>query len=871
MVLAGHLWGFWRALFHSLAWSWSSRPRATATLFLFLSLIVFGATAVQADTVSLDDLGPTNLSGSWFDPAKDGQGLVLQVLNPTTALVTWFTFDTEGDQAWMQGVGRIEGQRMVFDELLRFEGPKFGPSYNPADRQSIPSGQLSLTFSGCDAGVAEYEGVGDFPNERLTLSRLTNVAGFGCDQANAPNRFPLHQGLSGAWYAPAQDGQGWMVEVLNPTDALVYWFTYDNEGQQRWLLGVGSVKDEWIEVNDMQWAEGGRFGEAFNSNDVTRHSWGKLSLKLWPCVGAEAHYVAGRDPLSKRGEFSGVMPLAMLNGTEACPKHIDKWTAARFLDQAAFGPTPDEERRMHELGMEAWLAEQIALSPSTIEWQDLQCEGNFFRSDGRHRGPREGVDISFHGAAALRILDVFVGAPDQLRARMSWALSQLLVISSEGGIQEVGQAVYFNTLQEHALGNFRDLLRAVTISPSMGQYLDNAGSRAASERCPNCIPNENYSRELLMLFTLGVNQLNPDGSKKKNEKGEYLETFDQADVIALSRALSGWHFVDQIDTPDRVDYYEQAQACEAKGGGNGWMGGYEQSMRPIGYGAHDREEKRFLGHTMPANQTIQQDLEHVLDILMGHPNMAPFVAQRLIRHLTTSNPSPAYIQRVASVFADNGQGVVGDLAAVAKAIIMDPEARLGDKPDQMPRNFGRIRDLVHQKSAIYRGMECTETPSRNYWGQPDMNPQYGLRTLPQLPRNRPLGAPQVFNFYPPEHKVPGMDIIAPEHLLINFSGVQARVWALPGDRRELEVCDYAEFREKIMAGPDALIEHVKDRYLRGRESFAHEAFMHDYADGLRQWLINSEASSDEGARYEGYQMALFLGYALLGQEFGIVR
>ena len=869
MALVRHLCGFWRASFYS--WTVRLSTPATAYIALFISLVCFGAPSVKADPLGLDDVSTAQLSGSWFDPAKDGQGLVLQVLNPNTALVTWFTFDTEGKQAWMQGVGRIEANRFIFDDLLRFEGPTFGSGYNPADRQSIPAGKLSMTFNSCHAGVAEYEGLGDFPDERLSLARLTNVAGFACDQATSPNRFPLHQGLSGAWYAPAQDGQGWMVEVLNPTQALVYWFTYDNEGQQRWLLGVGSIQDEWIEVNDMQWAEGGRFGEAFNPSDVTRHSWGKLSLKLWPCVGAEARYVEGRAHLAKRGDFSGVVPLAMLHGAEACPRHIDKWTAARFLDQAAFGPTPDEERRVYELGMNDWFAEQIALPPSMIEWEDLQCESNFFRHDGRHRGPKEGVDIFFHNAAALRILDVFVGAPDQLRARMSWALSQLLVVSDEGGIPQVGQAVYFNTLQQHALGNFRDLLRAVTLSPAMGQYLDNAGSRAAYDRCPNCIPNENYARELLMLFTLGVNQLNPDGSKKKNDEGEYLETFDQTDVIALSRALSGWHFVDQIDTPDRVDYYAQGEACQAKGGGNGFMGGYEQPMRPMGYGAHDAKEKIFLGQRLPAGQSIHQDLEQVLDILMTHPNMAPFVAQRLIRHLTTSNPSPAYIERVASVFANNGQGVAGDLAAVAKAIIMDPEARLGDKPDQMPRNFGRIRDLVHQKSAIYRGMECTQTPSRNYWGQPNMNPQYGLRTLPQLPRNRPLGAPQVFNFYPPEHKVPGMDIIAPEHLLINFSGVQARVWALPGDRRELDVCDYDEFREKIMAGPDALIDHVKDRYLRGRDAFAHEAFMHEYANDLRQWLINSEASSDEDARYEGFQMAMFLGYALLGQEFGIVR
>jgi uncharacterized protein (DUF1800 family) len=597
-----------------------------------------------------------------------------------------------------------------------------------------------------------------------------------------------------------------------------------------------------------------------------------LDLRLWPCRGASADYRQGTGAVVRSGKIAGVEPLVSISGKQSCPPYVDKWTAARLLDQAAFGPTPAAEERAYRLGLEGWIDEQLAMRPTLIEWEDLKCEGNFFDHNGMHYGIEDGVDTHFHGAAALRILDSFVGGADQLRLRMSWALSQLLVISAEGGIQEVGQAVYFNLLQDHALGNFRDLLRAVTLSPAMGLYLDNAGSRAASERCPNCIPNENYARELLMLFTIGVNQLNMDGSVRLDKGGTPKESFTQDDVMELARAISGWNLVDRIETADRFDFYDEEQACRAKGGGNGFIAANEYPMRPIGFMAHDAGQKQLLGQTIPAGQGIHADLESVLDILMAHPNMAPFISQRLIRQFTTSNPTPAYIQRVARVFADNGDGIAGDLSAVIKAILLDPEARLGDQPGQLPRNFGRIRDLVHQKTAIARGLECTAMPIRNYWGTPMDNDFYRMRGAPHMPRNRPLSSPEVFNFYPPDNTVPGMDIISPEHLLLNYSGVQARVWALPGDRRELkEFCNYDVLRSAIMTGPDAVIDLMKGRYLRGRESFPHEAFMRDYADWLRGWLINSENSTEDTGRYEGYQLAMFFGYTLLGEEFGILR
>ena len=826
--------------------------RLVGSLVPILGVLLI-STATLAD-VTID----ARYSGSWFDPAKDGQGFTLQVINESTMLATWFTFDGEGNPAWMQGVGSIVGNQVLFEGLNRYTGPRFGLSYDPADRITAPSGSLKLTFSSCGKGVAEYTGQAPFPTDTLNLSRLTHVAGFNCDQPVPDSSFPLHHGLSGAWYAPALDGQGWMVEILNADQALVYWFTYTPEGDQRWMLGLGDIKDRAIHVSNLQTASGAKFGPDYDPDDVTRARWGSLTLALWPCQGAQVTYAEGAGHLAKATTIEGVEPLVAINQTQSCPPDITKYSAARLLDQTTFGPTPEMEATVHKMGPEAFVEDQLNQPPSFIKTDDMHCMENF---EPDRFGERQN-DLPYWDSGTIRIFDLFIAAPDQLRLRTSWALSQLLVVSSfSSDIQEIGTATYFNMLQEHALGNFRDLLRAVTLHPTMGQFLDNGSSFATSEQCPECLPNENYARELLMLFTIGVNDLNLDGSLKQGADGQAIETFTQKDVMELARALSGWRTPEDDPNDPRFEDCEQPFIQ------------YDRPMVPhTGYPqpAHDPGEKVLLGTTIPAGQGIHQDLESVLDILMNHPNMPPFISYRLIQHLTTSNPSPDYVRRVAQVFKDNGQGITGDLKATIRAIIMDPEARAGDVPENQLPNFGRIRDLVQRHTALARGMECPQLPHRNYWGEPgDRN--YLLRGTPRLPNNRPFGAPEVFNFYPPNHQVPGMDLIAPEHMLINFNGVQAMLSPGWGDRRELADCNIELFESAIESGPDALIQLMKDRYFRGQESFAHEAVMHQFAEGLQSWLANNKASDDPEIQNAMYQFSVFIAYTLLGEEFGVVR
>lgn len=821
---------------------------------------------VQAETAPRWD-DPTHLSGSWFDPAKDGQGMVMQVIAPGQVLMTWFTFDHEGNPAWLQGIGALDGQRAEFDALLRFEGPRFGPEFDPADRIEIPTGTLSVDFSSCTTATAEFTGIEPFVDDTLNLQRLTSVTGFDCQGEQSQQRFPLHHGLSGAWYAPKQDGQGWMVEVLNADQALVYWFTYDDEGNQRWLLGLGEIQGEAIHVNQLQWAQGATFGPEFDPDDVERIDWGQTTLRLYPCEGASVGYREGAAHNAVAGEFDGVQALATIMGSEPCPKYIDKWVASRVVEQTTFGPNPEDEAEIRRLGIEGWVDQQLATPPSLIEYKDMACESNFFTEQGRHKP----TEYSYWEKVPIQMMDHFVAAPDQLRLRLSWALSQLLVVSSRD-IDHEGTGAYFNMLQRFGLTNYREILREVTLSPAMGVYLDNAGSYATSEECPDCIPNENYSRELLMLFTLGVNQLKMDGTVKTDAQGRPLEVFKQKDVMELARALTGWRINRVGDLPLNSSKRQVYEACPTTEDYHVVWDGHLEPETQWPPQAHDPGAKELLGVNIPAGQGIREDLESVLDILMNHPNMAPFVSHRLIQHLTTSNPSPDYIRRVAEVFADNGEGVRGDMKAVVKAIIMDPEARAGDDPKRMPRNFGRIRDLVQHHTGVWRGMSCSRMPTRRPEGPDpsDFTPTW--RFSPQLPNNEPFGAAEVFNFYPPDNPVPGMDLVSPEHMIIDSRGIDARMSSVSGDIRRYDVCDLDAFIDAAYESPEALISLISERYLRGRPDFDHRGVLMEMAENVPGTMsVMRDPNSDYYSPHTTYAIGVFIGFSLLGEEYGVVR
>jgi uncharacterized protein (DUF1800 family) len=263
---------------------------------------------------------------------------------------------------------------------------------------------------------------------------------------------------------------------------------------------------------------------------------------------------------------------------------------------------------------------------------------------------------------------------------------------------------YWRILRDNAFGNYRDIIKAVTLNPAMGTYLSMANNNKGNA-AKGTSANENYARELMQLFTLGLTQLNPNGSPVLDSNGNPVPTYDQAEVTSQAKMLTGWTFPTAPGASAKNDnpayYFGKMIAVEAE---------------------HDTTAKTiFGGIQVPAGQTAEQDLESLLDALMAQPTMAPFVSRQLIQHLVTSNPSPAYIQRVAAMFENNGGGVRGDMAAVITAILSDQEARAGDESSAAPNpGFGHLREPVLFMANLLRGLNATLGASSTVYNEANL-------------------------------------------------------------------------------------------------------------------------------------------------------
>ena len=318
--------------------------------------------------------------------------------------------------------------------------------------------------------------------------------------------------------------------------------------------------------------------------------------------------------------------------------------ASRFLSQAAFGATEADIAHVQSVGYEAWIEEQFAAPTAQSHW-DWMIANGYGRLE--FKNSQAGVD-----ATLWRKL---MSSPDPLRQRVALALSEIFVISMAGlPVQWPGMAAaaYMDMLEAHAFGNVRSLLESVTLSCGMGVYLNMRGNQKENPATGRQ-PDENYAREVMQLFTIGLYELNADGTPRM-ENGAPVETYDQAAVTGLAKVFTGWDF----DTPvaDQPDHLRRPMAFNAA--------------------RHSTSAKSFLGVDLPAGSTDGEgELKTALDTLFNHPNGGPFIGRQLIQRLVTSNPSPAYVGRVAAAYADNGRGVRGDLKAVLKAVLLDDEAR----------------------------------------------------------------------------------------------------------------------------------------------------------------------------------------------------
>ncbi len=351
--------------------------------------------------------------------------------------------------------------------------------------------------------------------------------------------------------------------------------------------------------------------------------------------------------------------------------------AARFLDQASWGPTPASIEQLRQTGVTAWLNAQFAVNTSDLPDQPL------LGSDGKPNRDLTPVQAAFFQNA--------VTGQDQLRQRVAFALSQMWVVSAVSTRAAYAFPPYWRLFRDNAFANYRDIVKALTLSPAMGNYLNMANNNKGNA-AKGTAANENYARELMQLFTVGLIQLELNGNPVLDSSNNPLPTYDQSVVTNTARALTGWTYPTAPNATARTNnppyYLGQMFAVEA---------------------AHDTTSKRIIGgSTIPAGQTAAQDLESVLDALMAQRSMAPFVSRQLIQHLVTSDPSPAYIQRVATVFLDNGSGVRGDMRAVIAAILTDPEARAGDDASSATNaTFGHLREPVLLLANLLRGLNAT--------------------------------------------------------------------------------------------------------------------------------------------------------------------
>jgi uncharacterized protein (DUF1800 family) len=456
--------------------------------------------------------------------------------------------------------------------------------------------------------------------------------------------------------------------------------------------------------------------------------------------------------------------------------------AARLGSQASFGFNRAEIARVAGIGPNAWITEQFA-KPQTMH----KATVNTLEANGHQ--PWEAMMPS--------VWRQFFEGEDQLRQRVVFALSQITVISLRNNIlldNPCGPASYLDMLGTHAFGNFRNILKDMTIHPAMGEYLDMKKSgKETTVTNPDgtsvsFYPNENYARELLQLFSIGTVKLNLDGSPQLDGAGKPIPTYDEATVQAFAKAFTGWTYAAHPNDTDANtvgrwlwDYWAGANAtkaveqeiscqkwstpmrpwtinrlqpgtwdlCDAQRASTG--SSQPNCAKPQLPPPHDTSSKTLLnGAVIPANQTPMQDIDSAIDNIFNHPNVGPFIGRQLIQRLTMSNPQPPYVERVAKVFNNNGAGVRGDMKSVIRAILMDPDVRL-EMRSEGPL-AGKLKEPVVRWVQYFRAFDAKAASSDYRWWD---------LSAPESLGQMPLNAPSVFNYYHPDALLPGQPSYAP--------------------------------------------------------------------------------------------------------------
>ncbi|MDO4230499.1 MAG: DUF1800 domain-containing protein [Lautropia sp.] len=498
---------------------------------------------------------------------------------------------------------------------------------------------------------------------------------------------------------------------------------------------------------------------------------------------------------------------------------FSRWTmdseadVSRFMAQASFGARERDLKELKGSSVNDWIEKEFAKPQTKLL--------NVIDAWKAKRAEKLTMNDTYYAWWYASQQD------DQLRQRMAWALSQIFVVSAASGTSEYprGMANYHDLLAANAFGNFRQLLEDVTLNPMMGIYLTHLRNRAeqynnAGDQTSS--PDENYAREVMQLFTIGLEMLNPDGSVKRDGRGEAIPTYNNDDILGLARVFTGWSWGGPRTSYDCFVRHQSCSVAAVPDLDVVPMKAYPQY--------HSTKEKHFLGVTIPEGQaTPVANLKIALDTLFNHPNVGPFIGRQLIQRLVTSNPSPAYVRRVADAFNNNGAGVRGDMKAVIRAILLDEEARRRRPNDPAA---GRIREPVLRLAQLMRAFDAKSLSGEWRLGWTD-----GAGALNQMPYR----SPSVFNFYRPGYSPANTaasraGLVAPEMQILNESslagiagyfhgttnGSNAGLGSIdlpnpddPGKtvrKREIPF-DYTALAA-LAERPEALVDHV-DRLLTG--------------------------------------------------------
>lgn len=491
------------------------------------------------------------------------------------------------------------------------------------------------------------------------------------------------------------------------------------------------------------------------------------------------------------------------------------YAAARLLDQASWGPTPAAIEQVKRLGLAGWIDGQLSTPVTTLNAPNYVISFDSVNQQASRQA---------NNWMLRRFYDVSISGADQLRQRVSWALYNYIPVNT----QPYATIEYFNMLQRHSLGTYKDLLRAVSLNPAMGVFLNNDQNQATAN-------NENFARELMQLFSVGLVMLNSDGSVQRTARGTPIETYTQRDVVQATKALTGWSTAWEPNLPTS----------------NYMNGGKPMVPRQWPEGSHDTSAKTVLGRSMAAGQTVQQDLESLLDILVNHPNTAPFVSRRLIQSLVTSDPSADYMTRVVTVFRQSQ----GDLKQVVRAILLDPEARTADVIGQSTPKVGKIKEPMLHWVGTLRGLGCKAAVMQ--WNAPtEVN---GAWT------QEPYRAPNVFGYFSPGHKAPESLLASPEIRLLSGNEINRRLTPFNWWKdQEVQAyrdagCEIAAFEAAARTSDTALLQLINDRFFRGTMS-----------PTLKNGALNilkTELSQYTPAQRTGFILQLLLGTP----SYGVVR